>query len=119
MTTATAVREDEVMTGVIAAWELYRRSQLIGAGSPDLINAQSALLRLLEPHTRTLDPDYWAGTPDLEAIDDAADLMVAYIEFCFGTETASAVAGDDGDDIASQLETGADEAAVNGGTTSE
>jgi hypothetical protein len=41
--------------------------------------------------------------------------MVAYIEFCFGTKTASAVAGDDGDDIASQLETGADEAAVNGG----
>jgi hypothetical protein len=115
MSIATA---EKVTFGVIEAWALYRRSQLLPA-SPDLLSAQAALLRLLEPHTRTLDPDYWAGTPDLEAIDDAADLMVAYIEFCFGTETASAVAGDDGDDIASQLETGADEAAVNGGTTSE
>jgi hypothetical protein len=85
--------EEKVTFGVIEAWALYRRSQLIPA-SPDLINAQSALVRLLEPHTRTDDPGPWDG-PDLEAIEDAADLLVVLVEFRIDTETASAVAGDD------------------------
>ena len=95
MTTATLTKNEaaaDVIAGVIAAWDLYRRSQLVPA-TPDILNAQAALLRLLEPHTRTLDPNWWS-VPDLEAIEDAADILVVLVEFRIDTETASVVAGD-------------------------
>jgi hypothetical protein len=91
MSIATA---EKVTFGVIEAWALYRRSQLLPA-SPDLLSAQAALLRLLEPHTRTYGGGLWPWDgPDLEAIEDAADLLVVLVEFRIDTETASVVAGD-------------------------
>lgn len=86
--TATATEACDVIT----AWALYRRSQLIPAGPPDLMGARTALLRLLEPHTRTWGAGWLA--PDLDAVEDAADALVAAVEWHLGTVTASFVAGD-------------------------
>jgi hypothetical protein len=88
----TAAEITDTRLDVISAWALYRRSQLIPAGPPDLINARAALLRLLEPHTRTYSQDFPATLPDLDAIEDAADTLVAAVEWHCGTGTASFVA---------------------------
>jgi hypothetical protein len=90
--TITAQTNAEAVTD---AWQVYRRSQLIPPGPPDLMNARSLLLRLLEPHTRTWGaPAPFLVTPDLDAIEDAADSLVAAVEWHYGTETAARVAGD-------------------------
>lgn len=81
---------------VLDAHQVYRRSQRYSAaGAGDVMKAQSRLWHHLEPFTRTSTqtPD---GEPDVDAIDDAVDALVASVEWHCGPETAAYVAGDEG-----------------------
>jgi hypothetical protein len=86
------------------AWQVYRRSQEIPfpADPGDLMKAQSRLFILAEPlasgRISLAEAVLIAGEDALaaqvEAIEDAADALVASVEWHCGTEAASFVAGD-------------------------
>jgi hypothetical protein len=101
---APAVTEATPYAIVSDAWQVYRRSQEIPfpADPGDLMKAQSRLFTLAEPFASGRVPlamaDLLAGEDVVaalvEAIEDAADALVASIEWHCGTEAASFVAGD-------------------------
>jgi hypothetical protein len=86
---------------VLDAHALYRRSQdpfrvpLPADGAGDLFKAQDRLWLLLEPHTRT-DDRHSLPVLDAEGIEDAADALVAAIEWHCGDAAAAWVAGIEG-----------------------
>jgi hypothetical protein len=90
---------------ILDAHALYRRSQdpfrvpLPADGAGDLFKAQDRLWLLLEPHTRT-DNRRPVSEPDAEGIEDAADALVAAIEWHCGDAAATWVAGIEGGEAA-------------------
>jgi hypothetical protein len=95
MTAATTTLTEVTPYSVVSdAWQIYRRAQQIpfpADGAGDLMTAQSRLFALAEPSASGRVP---AGEADLEAIEDAADALVASVEWHCGAEAASFVAGD-------------------------
>ena len=100
----TAVTETEpglravILNSLSDAWQVYRRSQQIPfpANPGNLMKAQSRLWHQVEPHTRTDDRNPLAE-PDVDAIDDAVDALVASVEWSCGSEAAAFVSGEKGE----------------------
>jgi hypothetical protein len=91
---STALAEVTPYAVVSDAWQVYRRAQQVpfpGVHAGLLMKAQSRLFSLAEP---SASGRVAAGKADLDAIEDAADNLVAVIEWACGTEAASFVAGD-------------------------
>lgn len=81
------------------AWQVYRRAQEIpfpAQGAGDLMAAQSRLFTLTEPYTRTRIGGGPRQAPDLDAIEDAADALIAAVAWHCGDAAADWVA--DGDE---------------------
>ena len=97
MSTATTTRPD-LRAVILDAWQVYRRSQQIpfpAAGAGDLMKAQSRLVNLVKPFTRTDDRNPLAR-PDTDAVDDAIDALVAAVEWHCGQDAAAFVSGTEG-----------------------
>jgi hypothetical protein len=91
---SAALAEVTPYAAVSDAWQLYRRSQdlpLPGRLLGVLMKAQDRLFRLAEPAASGRVP---ADKADLDAIEDAADNLVAIIEWACGSDAASFVAGE-------------------------
>ena len=75
---------------VLDAWQVYRRSQQIPfpADAGDLMKAQSRLFHYAEPYASGREP---MGEADVDAIEDAADALVAAVEWHCGAEAAAHV----------------------------
>jgi|GEM_PF-3180932 len=96
MTAATFTVPSLQEVVVLDAWQVYRRSQRIPfpeTGAGELIMAQSRLCHYLGPFTRTDNKDPGIE-PDVDAIDEAVDALVAAVEWHRGPEDAAFVAGD-------------------------
>jgi hypothetical protein len=93
MTLTAPVQADPVLE----AWALYRRSQQVPvpANPGDLIRARDVLHSCLDPHARTRVTAPATG-PDLDAIEDAADALIAAVEWHCGPEWAARVSGEEG-----------------------
>jgi hypothetical protein len=78
---------------VADAWQVYRRAELVPAAA-ELIQKRAALHSLLDPHCLTYGKPLAAPEPDVAAIEDAVDALVAAVEWHCGTGAAAFVAGD-------------------------
>ena len=85
-----------ILNSLSDAWQFYRRSQQIPfpANPGNLMKAQSRLWHHVEPHTRTYGRNP-AAVPDVDAIDDAVDALVASVEWHCGSEAAAFVSGEE------------------------
>jgi hypothetical protein len=82
---------------VLEAWALYRRSQDVPVpadGAGDLIEARDVLFRLAAPYASGQEP---MGEADVDRIEDAADALVASVEWHCGEQAAAYVSGEEGE----------------------